>query len=246
MKQQLSAANGRLGISRRLLQELSPYVLLCNRLAFHKFLQLLEILIGIESDADAFAAIAARASRLLVIPLQTLGNVVMDDETHIGLVYPHAKGNSGHDDVYFFHQEIILGFGTSGRIHTGMVSLGLNVVRTKHLGQFFHLFPAQTINDATLARSLLDKFNDFLINVPRFRTHLVVQVGTIERALKLYSILNPQTFLNVYPHLVRRCSGQRNDRSIPYLIYNRSDFPVLGAEVVPPLRDTMRLVHSIK
>jgi hypothetical protein len=38
-------------------------------------------------------------SCLLVVPLQTLGQGVVDDKAHIGLVDAHAKGNGGNNDL---------------------------------------------------------------------------------------------------------------------------------------------------
>ena len=32
----------------------------------------------------------------------------MDDETHVGFVYSHAKGNGSHNDINILHEELIL------------------------------------------------------------------------------------------------------------------------------------------
>ena len=47
--------------------------------------------------AVGLLAVASRASRLLIISLQTAGQVEVGDKTNIGLVDPHAKGDGGHD-----------------------------------------------------------------------------------------------------------------------------------------------------
>ena len=60
------------------------------------------------------AAVAPGPSRLLIIPFERLGNVVMDDEPHVGLVDTHAESDRGDDHVGALHQEIVLILGARG------------------------------------------------------------------------------------------------------------------------------------
>ena len=170
----------------------------------------------------------------------------MDDETHVGLVDTHAKGDGSHDDVNLLHQEVILRLRAERAVETGMIGRRLDVIGFQHLSQFLNLLARKTIDDATLARMLLDELDDVLIHVMRLRTHLIIQVGTVKRRFELHSIHNAQILLDVSTYLV--CSGcsQCNDWSLAYLVDNRTDATVLRTEIVPPLRDTVGLVNGVE
>ena len=108
MQKRLAATYGRLGIRSRLQQKLLAYFLFCHRLALHELLQLLQIIVRIESDALSFSSVAPCTPRLLVIAFQTLGNVIMNNKAYVGLVDTHAKRNGSYNDINLLHQEIIL------------------------------------------------------------------------------------------------------------------------------------------
>ena len=108
MKDAAPAANGRFGISRSLHQQLFAYLLLIYGLALHELLHLLQILVGIECQAVALAAVAASSAGFLIISFKALGHVVMYDITNIRLVDAHTECDSGHYDIDFFQQECVL------------------------------------------------------------------------------------------------------------------------------------------
>ena len=246
VQQHLSPANRCLGIGGRLLQQLSANVLLSHRLSFHKLVELLQVLVAVEGDADALATVTAGTACLLIIPFERLRDIVVDDEAHIGFVDTHAKGYGGHDDIDFLHEEVILGLRTRLRVETGVVALRLDVVGAKHLGQVFHLLSRQAVDDAALARMLFDEAHDVLINVLRLRPHFIVEVRPVERRLKLLGIENAQILLDVGAHLVGGRGGERDNRGLAYFVHDRPDAPVLRTEVVSPLRDTVCLVDGIE
>ena len=99
MEQHLTTTYRRFGIGSRLCQQLASDILFGNGFAFHKFLEFLEVFIAIESNTLAFSAITSGTSRLLIIAFKTLGDIIMNHETHIGFVDTHTKGYSGHDDI---------------------------------------------------------------------------------------------------------------------------------------------------
>ena len=69
----------------------------------------------------AFAAVASGTAGLLVVAFDALGDVVVDDETHIGLVDAHAEGDGGHDDVHVLHEEFVLVLGADLVVQSGVV-----------------------------------------------------------------------------------------------------------------------------
>ena len=66
----------------------------------------------------------------------------MNHKANIGLVNPHPKGDGCHNDVDFFHQEIILVFDPLGGFQTGMVRNGLDIVGPQNFGKFFGFLAA--------------------------------------------------------------------------------------------------------
>ncbi len=108
------------------------------------------------------------------IALKTLGNIVMDDETHIGFVDSHAESNGGHNHIDALHEESVLRGTSCSAVESGMVRSRLDFVGTKHGGQFFHFLPAQTIDDATLARILPDELDYLLVDVFGFGTNFII------------------------------------------------------------------------
>ena len=246
VQQHLPSAHAGLGVGRRFLQQLPPDVLLGHGFALHKLVELLQVFVAVEGDAHPLAAVAPGAPRLLVVSFQALGDVVVDDEAHVGLVDAHAEGDGGHDDVDFLHQEVILRLCACGGVQSGVVALRLDVVGAQHLGQVFHLLARETVDDAALAGVLLDESHDILVDVLGLLPHLVVEVGAVERRLELLGVDDAQVLLDVGAHLVGGGGGERNHGCRANLVDDGPDAAVLRTEVVAPLRDTVRLVDGIE
>ena len=103
VQQHFTSADCGLGIGSRLQQQLFTDLLFDDGLALQELLQLLKVFVGVESQASALATVTSGTPRLLVIPLETFGYVVMDHIAYVGLVDTHTEGNGGHDNVSFFH-----------------------------------------------------------------------------------------------------------------------------------------------
>ena len=148
-----------------------------------EFVEFLHVLFGVEGDALALAAVAPGTSRLLVVAFQALGDVVVDDKAHIGLVDAHAEGDGGDNHVHLFHQEFVLILGTQFVVQSGVVGEGLDAVELQQLGKVFHLFARQAVYDAALALVLAHKFHNLFVQLDGFGglgSHLVVQIGSVE------------------------------------------------------------------
>ena len=52
----------------------------------------------VEQHTFTRQAVASRPTRFLVVTLDVLGQIMVDDESHVGLVDAHAEGNGGDDD----------------------------------------------------------------------------------------------------------------------------------------------------
>ena len=246
MQQHLTTAHTRLGIGGSLLQQLATDVLLGHGLSLHELLEFLQVLIGIEGDADALAAVAAGTSRLLIVAFEALRDVVVDDEAHIGFVDAHAKSNGGDDDVDALHQEVVLRLGTCLRVEACMIGGSLDVVGLQHGCQLLHLLSRKTIDDAALAGILLDETDDLLVDVLRLLPHLVIKVRAVEGALELNGSDDAQTLLDIGAHLIGGSSRECDDRGIADAVDGWADIAILRSEVVSPLRDTVCLVDGIE
>ena len=128
VQQHLPATDARLGIGSGLSQQLTTDILLGNGFALHELIEFLQVLLGVERDTHALTAVTTGTTRLLIVAFQRLGDIIMDNKTHIGLVDTHAKGDGGHNDVNLLHQEVVLGLRTEHRLQTGMIRSGLDVV----------------------------------------------------------------------------------------------------------------------
>ena len=139
VQQHLSTTDGRLSISGRFHKQLAADILFSHRLTLHELIEFLKVFVRIESDAEALATIASCTSCLLVIAFQRFRNVIVDDETHIGFVDTHTKGDSGNDHIDILHEEVILRLCSCGRVEACMIGSSLNLVGLQHSSKFFHL-----------------------------------------------------------------------------------------------------------
>ena len=93
---------------------------------------------------------------------------------------------------------------------------------------------------------LLDKLDDVLVYLLGFRPYFVVKIGAVERAFEFPGISYSQIFLYVRSHLVCGCGRKSDYGCRSYLCDYRSYPPVLGAEIVSPLRYAVCLVYGVK
>ena len=170
----------------------------------------------------------------------------MDNKTHVGLVYSHAESDGSHNHINAFHQKVVLRLRPRCAVQAGVIRLGLNVIGLQYGRKLFHLFARKAIDDAAFACMLPDEHDDVAFHLLRFGAHFVVEVGAIERAFKLLCIANAKTFLNVRAHFVGGRGRKGNHGGVSDTRNGWSDVAIFGAEVVSPLRNTVRLVYGIE
>ena len=129
-----------------------------------------------------------------------------------------------------------------------MVGEGLDAVDDQQLRQLLHALACQAVDDAALSGIVLDETYNLLVQqhrVARLRTHLVVEVRTVEARNESLGILHPQVLDDVLLHLWRSTRRQRQDGH-PGVdgLDGLAQAAVLGAEVMTPLRDAVRLVDG--
>ena len=153
--QQVSAAASRtLGIGDHLLDELLGLFLLGDILVGEELVEFLHILFAIEGYALTLATVAAGTTGLLIIALETLGYVVVDDKTHVGLVDTHSEGYGGDDDVDILHEELVLVLGAHLRVEASVVRERLDAVDLQQFGEVFDTLASEAVDDTALAAIL--------------------------------------------------------------------------------------------
>ena len=76
--------------------------------------------------------------------------------------------------------------------------------------------------------------------------YFVIQVRTVETALEHRRVRHTQVLLDIFLHLRRSRSCQRNNRRHANALHHTAYLAVLRTEIMTPLRDTMRLIYCIK
>ena len=245
VQQCLAAAHRTLGIGDRFEQQQLADFLLGDGLALHELLELLDILVAVEGQTVALAAVAARTARLLIVAFERLGNVIVNHIAHVGLVDTHAEGNGRHNHVDALHEEVVLVGRTRRGIHAGMVGARLDAVGQQQLGELLDLLAAQAVDDAALALVLLDEADDVAVDVV-LGPYFIIEVGAVERRLEDRGVRHAEILLDVHLHLGGGGSRQGDERSRTYFVDDGADTSVLGTEVMSPLRDAVRLVDGIE
>ena len=128
VEEKAAAAGRRLGVGHDFLHQLRPHFPFGNRFVAKEFLQFEDVLVGVESHAAAFQAVAAGAACFLIIVFDAFGDIEMDDKADVGFVDTHAEGDRGYDNVDLFHQEVILRVAARSGVQAGMVGRSFDVV----------------------------------------------------------------------------------------------------------------------
>ena len=249
VQQELTAASGGFRVSHYLLHQLRTHFTLGHRLIAQEFLQLEHILIGIKCDATPFQAIPSGAPGFLIIVLDAFGHVEVNHKTYIRLVDPHPKSDGSHDDVHFFHQEIILGFGTGFGIQTSVIGCCFDVVDLEYLGNVFGGLPTLHVDDARLAGQTFDHLDDLAHGLLwfSFGAYLVIEVFAVKGRHKGVLVAQAQVFQDIRLYLGRSSSGQGDDwHFLTDPVQHRTNSAVFWAKIVSPFRDAMRFIHRNK
>ena len=246
VEQQFTPAYRTLRITLCLKQQLVTDADLFRRLVFLESTQTLDIIRAVETQTYSFTAVSTRTTGLLVISLQRFRDVVVYDEAHIGFIDTHTEGDRRYYHLHFLHQERILVGRTRGGIHTGMVRAGADTVHLQHLRQILHFLARQAIDDTALAFHPADETHQVFIHLFRLRSYFVIQVRTVETALENRGIQHAEVLLDIFLHFRRSRSRQRDDRRLTDTLHHTADLAVLRTEIMPPFRDTMRLIHGVE
>ena len=141
---------------------------------------LIQVLVAIEYIAFGIEVwISSCTSSLLYIVLQRVGDVVMDNKTHIALIYSHTEGGGGDDDSNLIaHEGILIVYLLIG-IHLAIIGQGGYAVTGQFLGEFPGSLGAGYVDDGRAISLLYQRAQEIVfVAVTIYVDNGIVQVGT--------------------------------------------------------------------
>ena len=130
-----------------------------------------------------------------------------------------------------------------GRVQAGVVGQRAHAAFGQHRRRGIHLAPRQAVDDAAVAAMPVEEVQQLAAAVV-LGQHRVADVGAVERTDELARILQRQPFDDLAPGRGVGGRGQRDPRDVRPAFVQQGQLAVLGAEIVAPLRDAMRLVDG--
>ena len=198
----------------------------------------------VEQDGVRRVAVASCSSSLLEIGFDGVGQVVVDDESHVGLVDAHAECVGCHHHAAAVLGPVGLSKVALGSRESCMIVLSRDAVRLQQLRQLCGQSPTARIDDGT---SLWHAFQDVnhLVRLVLRRANHIDEVLALETHGDGILLLEPQLVLNVIYHLWRGSGGECQDghrvgddvAQLRYLLIGRT-------EVIAPLRNAMGFIHT--
>ena len=210
--------------------------------------ELLHRLVAVQEEQRAVGAgaVAAGASRLLVVGLEPGRHLVVDDEARVGLVDAEAEGvGRDHDARLAAHERILLRVALR-RAQLAVIEHGADSgldQRGVHRGRRLH---RRRVDDArALARRAPGRRARASLS-PSLR-HLddaVVQVRPVDAGVDDREAADAELARDVGDDGVGRGRGQRQHRRPAEARQRVAELEERRTEVVPPLRDAVRLVDD--
>ena len=215
----------------------------------------LHVVLRVEQDATRPLLVPSSAARLLEIVLQRAGDVGVDDQANVRLVDAHAEGVGGDDGPQVAADEALLDVLLRLRGQPRVEVVRIHALGLQERRQLLAVAPRGAVDDrpARLIRRQVGL--QYLVDVggllPRARPHHdELQIGTLSSAvedLEVDAQLLPEVVDDLGLHVGfggRREAEDRRDWPIPRLLADEAPHvPVVGPEVVPPLREAVCLVQ---
>ncbi len=188
--------------------------------------------------------VAPSAAGLLVVALHALRQIQVRDETHVGLVDAHAEGNGGHHHHAVFLDEPVLPLLALGGGEAGVIGERVDAVVDQHLRRLLHRPARETVDDPALAAMLVADETQQLAARIVLAGDGVADVRAVEALHELARVLQLQARDDLAPRGGVGRGRERDARYAGVTFSEHRELQVFGAEVVPPLRDAMRLVDG--
>ena len=215
----------------------------------------LHVVRRVEQHATRRLPIPPGAACLLEIVLQRAGDVGVDHEAHVRLVDAHAEGVGRRDRAQGAADEALLHVLLGLRRHTGVKMLRRHVLQLQELRHLLAPPARRAIDDGAAGGVLRQIGLQHLMDVgellaTRGRDHLVAEVAALGAAVEdreFDAELLAEVPGDVLAHVGLRGRGQAQQRRYrpgsSLLADEAAHITVVGAEVVAPAREAVRLVQ---
>ena len=171
----------------------------------------------------------------------------MDDGAHIRLVDAHAEGVRGHHDWRLARHERALRLGAGLALHARVIGGNmLTQLAAQPLGGRIGALARAGIDDRGQRSGLGQQGRDSGLSfaLARRRHHVVREVRPLEAGGDPHRVVQAEPVDDVDGHPRRRRRRGRQDRPRLQTLGDLPELVVLGAEVVAPLADAVRLVDD--
>ena len=167
----------------------------------------------------------------------------MRDEAHVGLVDAHAEGDGRHHHDRLAVLEAHLIRFPLGLVHAGVIGERVIALIAQPGGGFLGLALRQAIDDAALAFVPLQEFLELRAGIILFRDG-VADVGPVETGDEGVFGGNVKVRQNFCARRLVGRRRQRHARRAGKALHHRVEPAIGRAEIVPPLRQAVRLVDG--
>ena len=208
-----------------------------------------QVALVVKQHAVGVAAIAARPPDLLIPRLHRAGDLRMHDEADVLLVDSHAKGVGGQHQFARTAHEGLLHPPPGVTVEVAVVAAMRNAPLAKQRAEAVEHANEREIDDpaarAAVPGTNIEDLPDLLVVSPHL-PHREREVRPLDPLVKRRHLVGGEAQLSddVALHLRSGRGREGHRHRIPEQPAKLPQAGVVGAEVVPPLADAVRLVHG--
>ena len=172
----------------------------------------------------------------------------MNNPSYVALVYTHAESNGGAYHLHTVIDEIILRFVPAGGGEAGVVDGGADALLLEHLRHGLRLASTHAIDDAAFfgmaGYEVKNCLGFFLLPVAPLYGE--AQVGAVERGNEYPGVVQMELPDDIFARDFVGGGGQGDDGHLRKLPVQNPHLCIFRTEIMPPLRNAMRLVDGEK
>ena len=196
----------------------------------------------VEQHGERFFAIPPRPSSFLEIGFEAIGQFQVHHRAHIRFIDAHTKGvGADHHPGASVYPGVLFGRAFIRR-QSGVVIIGRDAFFLQKLGDLLRTTAIAHIHHAAAGHFLQDL--DQLIFLGFAWPDDVGQIGPGKTGLKYVLVFKFQFLLYVLHHFGGCGSRKRHHRDFGEIFPDFGNFQVRWPKIVPPLRNTVRLVYG--
>ena len=198
-----------------------------------------------EQDAIGRSAIAPRASGLLVILLDRLGQGKMNHRAHRGLIDPQPEGQCAHQHRDLVGHPALLVAPAPGGIHLAVVGNSRDPVLGQEIHRFIHPDNGGGVDD----RVAVGVREQGLNQQTRLRAavafpHQVAQIGPVEADDVLIRLSQLELLQDIVPYELGGAGGERGYGAVREILAQGAQLAILRTELMAPFGNTVRFVDG--